>query len=108
MAETKGRVFESYCPNSSMLGILLEMEVRKIKVEIPDIDELELKKSALVNLGQKIGHEIKANDFLGLGAVDYLNNTEEGKAVMPKLRNYYENRYKELNEVRKVRHMSTS
>lgn len=66
-------VFEGYCSQKSKLGLLLFCEVRKIESANQIVDEEEIKRRALVNLGETIGCEIKPFDFLGLGAREYLN-----------------------------------
>ncbi len=70
-------VFEGYCPQKSKLGILLYSEVLKIRKEKQITDKEELRRAALINLGETIGCEIKPNDFLALGAWDYLNIKED-------------------------------
>jgi hypothetical protein len=66
-------VFEDYCSQKSKLGLLLFSEVKKIEKEKQITDEEELKRTALINLGETIGCEIKPNDFLALGPEEYLN-----------------------------------
>jgi len=66
-------VFEDYCSQKSKLGLLLFSEVKKIEKEKQITDGEELKRTALINLGETIGCEIKPYDFLGLGAEEYLN-----------------------------------
>lgn len=66
-------VFEGYCSQKSKLGILLYSEVLKIEKKKLITDQEELRRVALVNLGETIGCEIKPFDFLGLGAREYLN-----------------------------------
>ncbi len=65
-------VFKEYCSQKSKLGLLLWCEVRKIEKVNCKLDEEEVKRRALINLGETIGCEIKPCDFLGLGASDYL------------------------------------
>lgn len=66
-------VFEGYCSQKSKLGLLLFSEVLKINKEKQITDKEELRRAALINLGETIGCEIKPFDFLGLGAQEYLN-----------------------------------
>jgi hypothetical protein len=66
-------VFDGYCPQKSKLGVLLYSEVLKIYREKQITDQEELRRTALKNLGETIGCEIKPFDFLGLGAREYLN-----------------------------------
>jgi len=70
-------VFDGYCPQKSKLGILLYSEVLKIRKEKQITDKEELRRIALVNLGETIGCEIKPFDFLGLGAREYLNKRKD-------------------------------
>jgi len=55
------------------LGLLLYAEILKIRDEKQINNKEELRRIALVNLGETIGCEIKPFDFLGLGAREYLN-----------------------------------
>ena len=77
MAVKESWVFDGYCSQKSKLGVLLYSEIMKIKKENQLIDKEDLRRIALINLGETIGCEIKPNDFLGLGAREYLDNKKE-------------------------------
>lgn len=63
-------------PNS-ILGICLRNEIKKVSEGDNNMGNEEIRRLSLENLGKTIGCEIKANDFLALGAKEYLELRKE-------------------------------
>lgn len=82
MVENKW-LFDGYCSKTSKLGVLLQLEIRKMETQetIRGLDELGMQVRALTGLGQTIGCEIKAYDFLAVGPDVYVNEMRRDIAL---------------------------
>jgi len=92
-----------FTPNSK-LGVCLRHELSIINKLNLDINDEERRRLALENLGKTIGCEIKAADFLTLGAKQYLEINKrikpEEERLEPAIRRriaYFENIRKRQN-----------
>jgi len=75
-------IFQDYCPKTSKLGVLLQLEMRKIEEQgIEGVSEMEMQVRALTGLGETIGCEIKPYDFLAVGPEVYINKMRRNIGV---------------------------